>query len=207
VTTPTPDDILRFWFPERPETDHAAMARRMEWWFHGGADAQIMERFASLPEFAARGGLNAWATNAPSRLALILVLDQFSRTVYRGTARAYAQDPMARALSMVGIEIGHYAALEDPWQKTFFFLPLGHSENLRHLNLAVSLAEELARESSEGQRRMLEHSASQAHGHRNVVARFGRQPHRNEVLGRTSTPEELAYLARGELVHLREVPR
>ena len=81
------------------------------------------------------------------------------------------------------------------------------SPPVTHRHRGKSLAEELARESSEEQRRMLEHSVNQARGHRDVVARFGRQPHRNEVLGRASTPEELAYLARSELVHLRQVPR
>lgn len=207
MPTHTPEEILRFWFPERPDPDYAAQARRMEWWFRGGTDAHILERFASLPEQAAWGDLDAWAREARSRLALILVLDQFTRTVYRGTRHAYAQDPLARALARAGLEIGHYEALDDPWQKTFFLLPLGHSENVNDLNLAVELAEELARDAPENQRRLLEFSANQARSHREVITRFGRQPHRNELLGRVSTPEELAYLARGELVYQRQIPR
>jgi uncharacterized protein (DUF924 family) len=202
-----PEDVLQFWFPALAPDDANAMPRQLEWWFRGGADAEINRRFRPLHERAARGLLDDWSDHPNSRLALILVLDQFSRSIYRGDPRAYALDPRARALTRDGLEAGHYAALESPWRKTFFFLPLGHSEDLRDLDQAVRLAEELAREAPPEQRAMLEHSASQARGHRDVVARFGRQPHRNAVLGRTSTHEEIEYLARGEFVHQRSPPR
>lgn len=153
------------------------------------------------------GELDHWSKWPRPRLALIIVLDQFSRSVYRDTARAFAQDQKALALALEGIEIGHYAALETPWEKTFFFLPLGHSEQLSHLERAVTLAEQLAASASPEQRKILEHSASQARGHRDVIARFGRQPHRNAILGRESTAEELDYLATGELVHTRALPQ
>lgn len=201
------EDVLAFWLPPRLGADSAALPQRFEWWFRGGADAEIARRFAPLTERAAQGELDGWAREPRSRLALILVLDQFSRSLYRDTPRAYAQDPKALGLALEGIALRHYAALETPFEKTFFFMPLGHSEDLRHLETAVELAEELARRAPPELRKMLEHSASQARGHRDVVARFGRQPHRNAVLGRASTPEELEYLARGELVHQRPVPR
>jgi uncharacterized protein (DUF924 family) len=201
------EDVLRFWFPQPPGLDHATMLGRFEWWFRGGADAAIARRFTGLLERAARGDLDPWAHHARSRLALIIVLDQFSRSVYRGTAQAYAQDPKALALALEGIALGHYAALEAPWEKTFFFLPLGHSEELAHVQTAVALAEQLAEKAPAELRRILEHSASQARGHRDVIARFGRHPHRNAVLGRPSTPEELEFLASGQLVHMRPLPR
>ena len=94
-----------------------------------------------------------------------------------------------------------------PWEKTFFFLPLGHAEELASVEVAVRLAEELAAQAPPELRPVLEHSASQARRHRDVIARFGRHPHRNAVLGRQSTSEELEYLARGELVHQRALPR
>jgi uncharacterized protein (DUF924 family) len=202
-----PEDVLRFWFPPHLRDEHEAMARQLEWWFRGGADATIHERFAELPERAMRGELDGWAAAPRSRLALILVLDQFPRSLYRDTPRAFAQDARALGLALDGIERGHYAALATPWEKTFFLMPLGHSEELIHLEAAVRLAEELAAQASTALRRVLEHSASQARGHRDVVARFGRQPHRNAILGRESTPEELEYLAAGQLVHQRSVPR
>ena len=182
------------------------MVRQFEWWFRGGADSAIAERFSALLERATRGELDHWSNWRRPRLALIIVLDQFSRSLCRDTARAFAQDPKALALALEGIEIGHYAGLETPWEKTFFLLPLGHSEELSHLDRAVALAEQLAESAPPDLRRILEHSASQARGHRDVVARFGRHPHRNAVLGRRSTPEELDYLASGQLVHTRSIP-
>jgi uncharacterized protein (DUF924 family) len=121
--------------------------------------------------------------------------------------RAFAQDPKALALALDGLEAGHYRALDTPWEKTFFFLPLGHSEELSHLDRAVALAEQLVNDAPTEFRTFLEHSASQARGHRDVIARFGRHPHRNAVLGRQSTVDELEYLAGGDLVHTRSIPR
>jgi uncharacterized protein (DUF924 family) len=202
------EDVLQFWFPQHlRDADHPRMVSQFEWWFRGGADAAIIERFQLLLEQAAGGQRDHWSSNPRSRLALILVLDQFSRSVHRGTERAYAQDPKALDLALEGIEIGHYGALETPWEKTFFFLPLGHSEELTHLETAVRLAEELVGQAPAGLRTVLEHSAAQVRGHRDVIARFGRHPHRNAVLGRQSTREELEYLAGGQLVHTRPPPR
>jgi uncharacterized protein (DUF924 family) len=200
------EDVLRFWFSSRPTGDHAAMVRQMEWWFRGGADAEIIERFSPLLARATKGELDNWSQSPRSRLALIIVLDQFSRTIHRGTARAFAQDPKALTLALEGIENGHYAGLDNPWEKTFFFLPLGHSEDLANVERAVNLAEELVKDAPQEHRGMLEFSANQARGHRDVIARFSRHPHRNEVLGRQSTPEELDYLAAGQLVHTRPLP-
>ena len=183
------------------------MVAQQEWWFRGGADAEILSRFVPLYVRAVRGELDSWSKDAYSRLALIIVFDQFSRTIHRGTALAYAQDSKARALASEGLAVGHYAVLADPWEKTFFLLAFGHSEDVTDLDRAVTLAEELAAQAPESKRRMLEFSANQARSHREVLRRFGRQPHRNELLGRTSTPEELAYLATNELVHQRTVPR
>jgi uncharacterized protein (DUF924 family) len=206
ILTEDCEEVLRFWFPPEMHDEHTALVRQFEWWFGGGADAAIARRFARPLERATRGELDHWAHGPRSRLALILVLDQFSRSLYRGTARAFAQDPQALALTLEGIECGHYAALETPWEKTFFLLPLGHAEELTHLERAVQLAEELVAQAPAELRRILEHSASQARGHRDVIARFGRHPHRNAVLGRSSTPEELDYLASGQLVYMRRPP-
>jgi uncharacterized protein (DUF924 family) len=204
VADATPEEVLAFWFPE---SARSPSVEQLEWWFRGGADAGIQERFAPLLARAERGELDGWARDARSRLALILVLDQFTRTVHRGTARAFAQDGKAVALALQGLERGHYDALATPWEKTFFFLPLGHSEDPACQERSVRLAEALAREAPPEQRKLLEFSASQARGHRDVIARFGRHPHRNAALGRESTPEELEYLASGQLVHTRELPR
>jgi uncharacterized protein (DUF924 family) len=200
------EEVFRFWFSSRPSGDHAAMVRQMEWWFRGGADSEIVERFPPLLDQAKRGELDSWSQRPRSRLALIIVLDQFSRTIHRGSAQAFAQDPKALGLALEGIAIGHYKALQTPWEKTFFFLPLGHSEDLTNLERAVRLAEDLVKEAPQELRGILEFSANQARGHRDIIARFGRHPHRNELLGRQSTPEELEYLAAGQLVHTRPLP-
>lgn len=200
------EDVLQFWFPSLQQDDLAAWVRQWQWWFRGGGNAAIVEHFSPLLERAIQGELDDWAREPRSRLALILILDQFSRTIYRGTAQAFAQDEKARVLAISGIELGHYTALETPWEKTFFFLPLGHAENLQHLELAVQLADALVDESLPEYRSLLEFSAVQARRHRDVVAQFGRQPHRNELLGRISTPAELAYLANGQLVHTHPFP-
>src|SRR5262245_8747540 len=202
------EDVLRFWFPEESSrTDPADVLRQVEWWFRGGADADIIKKFSSLLEQAERGELDKWAGSARSRLALIIVLDQFSRSIHRGSARAYANDSKALVLARDGIQNGHAAALKSPWEQIFFGLPLGHSEDLACQELGVKLIEQLVLEAPPEFRVMLEFSAEQARGHRDVIARFGRHPHRNEVLGRCSTPEELDYLARNQLIHTRPLPK
>jgi uncharacterized protein (DUF924 family) len=199
------EEILGFWFPATDWADQAAAVRQVEWWFRGGANAEISARFRPVLERACRGELDHWAGQARSRLALILVLDQFSRSVHADTAAAFAQDPKALALALEGLDSGHYEQLVSAWEKTFFVLPLGHSEELAHLERVVGLTQRLVDEASPAERGVLVHSAAQARGHRDIIARFGRHPHRNTVLERTSTPEELAYLASGELVHTRPV--
>ena len=202
------EQVLDFWFGAC-KPDGALDRVKQKMWFSDGAsyDAAIRGKFGKLHRRAARGELDAeWGATAQGTIALIVVLDQFSRSLYRDTAQAYAQDPKALALALEGIRIGHYAMLQTPWEKTFFLLPLGHSEELAHLERAVALANELAAAAPPEFRKVLEHSASQARGHRDVIARFGRQPHRNVVLGRQSTADELEYLARDELVHKRALP-
>jgi uncharacterized protein (DUF924 family) len=199
----TPEDILAFWFPAGLDVDEDIHRRQFEWWFRGGADRAIVDQYQPVLEAAGRGELDNWADLPRGRLALIIVLDQFSRTVYRDTARAFAQDDKALRLVLDGFERGHYTRLATVWEKTFFVLPLGHSEQIALLERCVSLCEALVGEAPEHLRKVYAFSASQARGHRDVIARFGRHPHRNAVLGRTSTEAERAYLASGELVHRR----
>ncbi|HKA30621.1 MAG TPA: DUF924 family protein [Candidatus Binatia bacterium] len=205
--TAGPEEVLGFWFPAQLSTDRADVTRQVEWWFRGGADREIIERFPPLLERAARGEVDAWSRAPRSRLALIITLDQFARTIHRGTAGAFSQDAKAAALTLEGLDNGHYAALRSHWEKLFFALPLGHSETPAHLDRVVELMEALVAEGPPEVRWWLEFSASQARRHRDVIGRFGRHPHRNAALGRQSTPDELEYLARGEFVHTRPVPR
>ena len=197
------EDILAFWFPQGLDADQAAHSRMFQFWFRGGANGEIARLFAATHEAATQGTLDAWANTPRGRLALIIVLDQFSRSLHGGTALAYAQDAKAIGLAADGLERGFYQQLAMVWEKTFFILPLGHSERLADLDRCIALADELIPEAPVQVRALYEFSASQARGHREVVARFGRQPHRNAALGRTSTAEELAYLAAGKFVHQR----
>lgn len=150
-----------------------------------------------------RGELDSWAQAPRWRLALIVVLDQFSRTAYRDTPRAFAQDEKAQRLAMEGLDRGFYAQLPNVWEKTFFSIPLSHSERTALHERNLPLCEALAAEAPAHLRRLYEFSAAQCRAHRDVVARFGRHPHRNAILGRSSTEAERAYLAAGDFVHRR----
>lgn len=114
-------DVLKFWFPSQKNSDTAAMVRQWEWWFRGGTTAYITKHFIPLLQQAARGELDSWSKLPESRLALIIVLDQFSRAIYEGTATAFAQDSKACALTLGGIDIGHYAQLQTQERKNFLF--------------------------------------------------------------------------------------
>jgi uncharacterized protein (DUF924 family) len=197
------EDILAFWFPPGLDEDQDAHSRQFQFWFGGGANERIAQRFARTHETAMQGALDAWAETPRGRLALIIVLDQFSRSLHSGTALAYAQDSKAIGLAVEGLERGFYDKLATVWEKTFFMLPLGHSERLADLDRCIALADALIPEAPAQVRALYQFSASQARGHRAVLARFGRQPHRNAALARTSTAEELDYLAAGTFVHQR----
>ncbi len=197
----TSDDILGFWFPPGLDADEETHRHQFDWWFRGGADQPIAQRFAHVPEAAAGGEFDHWAEDPRSRLALIIVLDQFSRSAYRDTASAYAQDAKALALSIDGMNNGHYRQIPTVWEKTFFILPLAHSEQLALHESVVVLYDAMIAEAPAKLRSIYSLSALLARGQRDVIARFGRYPHRNAVLGRTSTDEECAYIAEGQFVH------
>jgi uncharacterized protein (DUF924 family) len=133
-----PEDILDFWFPPQSHsTDPTTVAQQVQWWFRGGADGEIINRFQPVLTAAEGGDLDDWSNSPRSRLALIIVLDQFSRSIHRGSGRAYANDPKAVSLTLEGLENGHVTALRPPWEMLFFGVPLGHSEDILHQDLAV----------------------------------------------------------------------
>ena len=199
--------VLEFWFPERRSTDVDAETHRNHWFWRmrGGADNEIIARFSDLTESAAAGALDHWASDAEWRLALVIVLDQFSRSIWRGRARAFAHDPAALSLVIKGLANGHYAALGTPWFRIAYSLPLGHCEGPEHLErlaLLIRLREEIAADAPAHLRRIYRSLVDQANVVQNVIATFGRHPHRNGVLGRPSTPAEIAYIAEGNFPHL-----
>jgi uncharacterized protein (DUF924 family) len=125
-----PEDVLGFWFPPQSHsTDPAIVGQQVQWWFRGGADDEIIGRFHPVLAAAEHGDLDDWSSSPRSRLALIIVLDQFSRSIHRGSARAYANDPKALSLTLEGLENGHVTALQPPWEMLFFGVPLGHRGN------------------------------------------------------------------------------
>ena len=169
------DEILRFWFEDiEPKA----------WWTVDPAfDARLRERLGALLDQAARGELTAWRPTAGGRLAEVIVLDQFSRNIHRDTPRAFAQDPMALALAQEAVAAGAPAQLT-PIQRSFLYMPYMHSES----PLIHTEAERLFRENG------LEDNFKFELLHKAIVDRFGRYPHRNAVLGRASSDEELAFL-------------
>jgi len=202
------DDVLDFWFPEGRSPDVGAPAHRAHWlWrMQGGADEEIIARFSDRTERAARGDLDHWAQEPHGRLALIVILDQFSRSVWRDDARAYAQDPCALSLVVEGFSNDHYSSLETPWFRIVYGLPLGHCEgpdHLQRLDLLIELREEIAAAAPTPLRPIYSSLVDQAREVRKVVAAFGRHPHRNGVLNRGSTAAEEAYIAEGRFPHTR----
>jgi uncharacterized protein (DUF924 family) len=202
----TPEEVLSYWFPEKDifDADQETFGRQIQWWFAGGpeVDTEITERFGEVLEQARRGDLDHWADTPRGRLALIVVLDQFSRNVYRGSPLTYAQDEKALELAVEGIDAGMDRELS-PMERIFFWMPLGHSEDLSLQERVVRNQKELAANAPPHLRAMAEFGISQAKGARDVIARFGRHPHRNEILGRESTPEELEYLRTETPPHMR----
>lgn len=202
------DEVLDFWFPEGTSLDVDGRVHYDHWMWRmrGGADEAIIARFADVTERAARGDLDRWADEPLGRMALIIAVDQFPRSFWRNTPRAFAQDQKALALAMDGFANGHYAALPTPWHKSTYLLPLGHCEGADHLDrldLAIRLAREISDEAPPHLKPGYEFAASQPVEVRKVIAAFGRHPHRNETLGRESTREEQAYVAEGKFPHLR----
>ncbi len=208
TTTGGPEEILSYWFREDiNNTDLETLRREAKRWMQGGpeVDREITERFGEVLEQARRGELDHWAETPRGRLALIIVLDQFSRNIYRGSPLSYSQDEKALKLALEGIELGMDRELA-PVERNFFWLPLGHSEDLALHERSVLHAEKEAANAPPHLRTMAEFGVSQARAARDVIARFGRHPHRNEILGRTSTPEELEYLRTETPPHLRQPP-
>ena len=192
-------NILNFWFGEHYEDlDDSAIAGRQSklWWGKDkGTDFEIRRRFEPRVRAADSGGLDHWKHTAEGRLALILMTDQFPRNIYRDTPAMFDFDRVARALCIDGLESGTDRTLR-PIQRVFFYLPLEHSEDAGHQAWCVDLIQGLVREVPETQRRTFEGFVDYAKAHQRIVDRFSRFPHRNAILGRESTSEEIEFLER-----------
>jgi uncharacterized protein (DUF924 family) len=171
-----PAAIVAFWREAGPDR-----------WFKKDAafDDEIRRRFMASYEAAAAGRLTDWEQNAEGALALLLLLDQFSRNMFRGDARSYVADPLARAVTSRAILNGYDGAFPD--LRAFFYVPFEHSENLADQERGLALYKAVGDEDG----------LKWAKRHADIIRRFGRFPHRNAVLGRVTTPEEQAFLDGG----------
>jgi len=173
---PSPDDVLTFWKDAGPDK-----------WFAKDAafDAVIKARFEGAHMAAARRELDHWAQTAEGVLALLILLDQFPRNLYRGSAHAFTTDPLARRFARLAVERGWVDQVE-PTLRPFFALPFEHSEDPADQDRAVAMMQAIDGDKGDWASR-----------HREIIARFGRFPHRNACLGRDTTPEEQAFLDGG----------
>jgi uncharacterized protein (DUF924 family) len=191
----TPDTIREYWFGTALE-DAAVTARERAplWWSKNPeVDDEIRRRFESWVIKAGSGELDDWASNPQDRLALILLTDQFPRSIYRDSAKAFAFDSKALSLARTGIDAGLDAALRS-LEKVFFYLPLEHSESLADQQRSVALFQKLVDDASPDQKPAFAEYLDFAVRHRDIISRFGRFPHRNGALGRIPTPAELSFL-------------
>ena len=194
------NDILEYWFGTGDWTPER-LKERTAFWFGGDGpaataarDIDVRTRLEPLLERASRGEFASWASSPKRRLALIILFDQVPRNAYRGTAAAFAFDREALALTVEGLQLAADAAL-DPIERIFFYLPLEHAESSEAQDAAIGAFERLVAESPPDLREYCAYTAGYAHKHRDLIAMFGRFPHRNAMLKRESTPEELAWLA------------
>lgn len=189
------EQIIGFWFRER-ELSAPQIDRRMDIWFGEDEvfDLEIRKEFLDDVERASAGDLDYWADEPRGRLALILLLDQFRRNIYRNSAQAFAKDTAALRLCVEGAMAKADVGLT-PIQRAFFYMPLQHAESRKVQEKSVALFRKLATAVSPTYRETFETIAEFAELHRDIVDRFGRFPHRNRLLGRRNTAEEDEYLA------------
>lgn len=187
--------LLGSWFGDEADDAAVAAARAGLWWGKSpDTDLEIEAAFGDVASRAAAGTLDHWTGFPRGRLALILALDQLPRVIHRGTPAAFAADAAARWAAERGLASGVDRLLR-PVERVFFYLPFEHSESIADQERSVQLFESLAAEVPPAWRRTFDGFLDYAHRHREVIVRFGRFPHRNAVLGRDSTPQELAFLA------------
>ena len=203
MTQPTPHlppvaaEVLHYWLADGIERDwpSAEMGKR---WFGGGPeqDAEIAAQFGPLVEAALDGDLVEWKSTPLTRLALVIVLDQFTRNVYRGQAKAFSGDGRAQQLVLQSLALDQDQALPRVG-RVFFYMPLMHAEALALQDECVSRFEAMVKGSPPELSETLQGNLRFAREHRDIIQRFGRFPHRNAAMGRASTPEEITFLETG----------
>ncbi len=193
---PTWQPILDYWFGSSKDDVVCANERASLWWGKSPeTDAEIRQKFEPQLQLLVNGGNRYWLQFAESRLASIIVLDQFSRNIYRDTPVAFSADLLALNWCLSGLHDGLDKQLR-PIERVFFYLPLEHAEDLELQQLCIVQFQQLVQEVPVQQREAFAGFLDYAEQHAEVIKQFGRFPHRNTILGRESTPDELAYLAR-----------
>jgi uncharacterized protein (DUF924 family) len=195
MNNPEIQQIHDFWFSDR-ELDSPQLDSRMDRWFGASdeLDEQIRSEFGELIERATAGQLDDWTSTPQGRLALIILLDQFTRNIHRGTAQAFLHDKKALKLAIEGTMAGDYKKL-NAVERMFFFMPLQHAESLNIQEKSVSVFQALANTVPGTLHETFLTAAQFAELHRDIVAKFGRFPHRNAVLGRPNSNAETTYLS------------
>ena len=187
--------VLEFWLGAPVPTDASALTRQPLWFTKSDAlDQEIRSRFGDWVRDARAGRLDGWAETAHGRLALVVLLDQFSRNAWRGQPESFAGDAKALALALQAHGNGHWDAVA-PLARFFLALPLEHAEDPALQARSVALFQQLLAQATPETEKVLAGALDYAQQHQDVVARFGRFPHRNAVLGRASTEQEKTYLA------------
>lgn len=193
----TPQDIIDYWIGDAAFDPTATKGLNKIWY---GADpeidAEITSRFGETLKSIEFGRLLEWGEDASGALALVIVLDQFTRNIYRGKREAFAQDALARAIAVRAIDRGLERTLSIPG-RVFLYHPFEHSESVADQDRSVALFAALVDEVPDEWKEFVSGFTGYAHRHRDLIVQFGRFPHRNEVLGRESTDEEKAYLENG----------
>ena len=186
----SPEDVLQFWFG-----DGEPLAKSKAWYTRSDAfDATCIERFGAAIDDAVAGRLDGWKASPRGRLALVVLLDQLSRNVHRDKARSFAQDPLAHQIATEALAAGDDAA-HDRVRASFLLMPFMHAEDMTSQQRCIDGFAKHARAETDPERRaFLENGEKFARMHAAIIARFGRFPHRNGILGRTSTYEEAEFL-------------
>lgn len=187
----SPEDLLQVWFGA-PGADPLAASKR---WFakDDAFDRALREQFEPTLEAGVRGELSSWATTARGRLALVILFDQLSRNLFRRSPRSFAQDGLALAITLAMLADGEDRALA-PTERYFVLMPLMHAEDAALQQRCVAAFEALLAEAPAWAKGLFTGAVDYAKRHAVIVERFGRFPHRNAILGRDSTPEEVAFL-------------
>jgi uncharacterized protein (DUF924 family) len=189
-----PESILAFWFGDEVDDARIAAQQAKLWWSkNADTDLVIATRFEKDVIAAADGDYDMWAAIPTGMLALILLTDQFPRNIYRGHSKSFAFDALALHWALQGLERGFDRQLQ-PIQRVFFYLPLEHSESVAHQDRSLDLYQQLLNDVPDDQKETFTGFRNFAIRHRDIVVRFGRFPHRNAILGRISTDEEIAFL-------------